>query len=298
MGDSTAFHAYPLWVANYSVPAPTVPGGWPTWTFWQGTSTGQVQGISGSTDTDSFNGSLSRLQSLAELAPDTSTTSPTPTPGPPPTPASTPVKAPKAPTALTAHLSRSAVRQGKSVTITGTVATDEALPLASRTIRIQQRPAGATSWSILSRQSTGTDGQYSVTISIPSNLELRVIAQGTGTYVRAVSPPLTVTTWVPSPTALTLRVRRNLIQPGSQDRLDGTLTTTDTSTPVTDHAVQLWARSSRTRSWRLRQRASTGPDGRFRFVVTPARSTAYRVRFPGAPHYLRTISPQGTVSIH
>jgi GH25 family lysozyme M1 (1,4-beta-N-acetylmuramidase) len=62
LGDTTWFadHGYPLWIAHWGVPSPTVPAGnWGGrgWTFWQWTSTGSVSGISTNVDRDRFNGS-------------------------------------------------------------------------------------------------------------------------------------------------------------------------------------------------------------------------------------------------
>jgi hypothetical protein len=94
MGNSAAFTGYPLWIANYGVSAPTSLT-WPTWTFWQYTSSGSVDGIpsSGSTDVDQFHGDPQRLSDLALGPP------PQPTPGPtaPGTPTPTPAAGPTTP---------------------------------------------------------------------------------------------------------------------------------------------------------------------------------------------------------
>ncbi|MDT0380393.1 lysozyme [Streptomyces sp. DSM 42041] len=56
----------PLWAAHWtSSPSPTIPAGFPTWTAWQYTSTGSVNGVSGNVDRNKFNGSRSRLLALA-----------------------------------------------------------------------------------------------------------------------------------------------------------------------------------------------------------------------------------------
>ncbi len=62
LGDTTWFadQGYPLWIAHWGVPSPTVPAanwGGRGWTFWQWTSTGSVSGISTNVDRDRFNGS-------------------------------------------------------------------------------------------------------------------------------------------------------------------------------------------------------------------------------------------------
>jgi GH25 family lysozyme M1 (1,4-beta-N-acetylmuramidase) len=66
MAGSTAFTAYPLWIASYSTAAPPTLG-WPSWTFWQYSATGTIRGIgsAGSLDVNRFNGSMSDLAALA-----------------------------------------------------------------------------------------------------------------------------------------------------------------------------------------------------------------------------------------
>ena len=53
---------YLLWIANWGVNCPDVPGPWATWTFWQSSSTGTVPGVGASSvDLDTFNGTLAQL---------------------------------------------------------------------------------------------------------------------------------------------------------------------------------------------------------------------------------------------
>ncbi len=63
-GDSHEFTRYPLWVANYTSGSPSVPGGWPTWTFWQYTSSSSVPGIAGAVDASYFQGTTGQLAAL------------------------------------------------------------------------------------------------------------------------------------------------------------------------------------------------------------------------------------------
>lgn len=52
----------PLWIANWNVETPTVHTAWNTWTLWQYSSTGSVDGIgSVNCDLDAFNGGLADL---------------------------------------------------------------------------------------------------------------------------------------------------------------------------------------------------------------------------------------------
>ena len=65
MGDTTDFKDYPLWLAAYQDEVPTeLPGGWEYMTFWQRSDSGNVNGITGNTDMNLFNGSEAELDSL------------------------------------------------------------------------------------------------------------------------------------------------------------------------------------------------------------------------------------------
>jgi len=61
IGNPSGFEDYPLWVAEYGVSTPKLPSGWSLHTIWQHSQSGQVSGISGDVDLDSFNGSSSTL---------------------------------------------------------------------------------------------------------------------------------------------------------------------------------------------------------------------------------------------
>jgi GH25 family lysozyme M1 (1,4-beta-N-acetylmuramidase) len=60
----------PLFVAHWTTAAsPTIPSGFPFWTFWQYTDSGSVSGISGAVDRDRFSGGTDRLLALANNTP-------------------------------------------------------------------------------------------------------------------------------------------------------------------------------------------------------------------------------------
>jgi lysozyme len=59
------FGDHPLWLAEYTnAPAPRLPGGWTTWTFWQYSQSGRVDGVNGAVDLDRFNGDEAALRAL------------------------------------------------------------------------------------------------------------------------------------------------------------------------------------------------------------------------------------------
>jgi lysozyme len=62
---SAAFASYPLWVANYGATCPSLPNGWSAWRFWQTTSSGGINGVSGAVDLDEFDGTLAELTAFA-----------------------------------------------------------------------------------------------------------------------------------------------------------------------------------------------------------------------------------------
>lgn len=62
---TSAFGAYPLWIAEYGVQTPVLPPGWSRWAFWQYSESGTLAGVSGQVDLDLFQGSLQDLQKLA-----------------------------------------------------------------------------------------------------------------------------------------------------------------------------------------------------------------------------------------
>jgi lysozyme len=59
-----AWLQYPLWIAHYTEAEKPNTVKWPTWTFWQRQSDGEVPGITGAVDIDWFNGSEEDFQRL------------------------------------------------------------------------------------------------------------------------------------------------------------------------------------------------------------------------------------------
>ncbi|MFF2553745.1 glycoside hydrolase family 25 protein [Nocardia sp. NPDC058058] len=68
MADSNEFTRYPLWIADYrGNDGPEVPGGWPNWTFWQYTDSGNVPGIAGGTDMNVYSGAQGDFGRFANM---------------------------------------------------------------------------------------------------------------------------------------------------------------------------------------------------------------------------------------
>lgn len=84
LSSYTGFGSYYLWIANYGVSCPDVPSAWSTYTFWQSTGSGSLSALSGSVDLDSFNGTLTQLESLGAPSPGMDAGAPPPDAGAPP----------------------------------------------------------------------------------------------------------------------------------------------------------------------------------------------------------------------
>jgi lysozyme len=87
VGGTSAFADIPLWLANWTSGCPDVPTGFTTWTFWQNSSTGRVDGISGAVDLDKFDGDAAALQAFIRgsvVDPEPETDAGPPDAGPPP----------------------------------------------------------------------------------------------------------------------------------------------------------------------------------------------------------------------
>lgn len=66
LNDSDAFRGHPLWIAEYDVDAPLLPGNWSDWVIWQYSESGSISGVEGDVDLNRFNGSIAALKDFAQ----------------------------------------------------------------------------------------------------------------------------------------------------------------------------------------------------------------------------------------
>ena len=59
-----ALATYALWISHYNLPAPSIPIDWTSWTFWQYSETGCVDGMQGYVDCHRSSGYPDDLQVL------------------------------------------------------------------------------------------------------------------------------------------------------------------------------------------------------------------------------------------
>ena len=81
LGGTTAFRNYPLWIANYGVSEPMLPGGWRRYWIWQYSASGTVDGIPGRTDLNRLADELRLTESPTGRAPATAAPAEPPRPG-------------------------------------------------------------------------------------------------------------------------------------------------------------------------------------------------------------------------
>lgn len=271
LGNSTAFTRYPLWIAHYTTTGPRVPGGWPTWTFWQRTSSGSVSGISGSVDLNSFNGSTAQLAALAN------TTGGSSAPVPP-----GPTISGGEPTSLTATPSTTSL-DGTPVTFSGDLrrALDNTT-LPGRTVQLWSRPAGAYTWVQGASFVTDATGHYVATVSTTTPQDFQLLYPGDGTMAASASPvmPVGAVAAPPPPVASKVTIylhknRASKVRQGTRVMIYGHIKTA--AAPVTGRYVKIYRRPARGGRWvYVRRTASLSPTGWYSTTVRPRRSTKYK----------------------
>ena len=268
LGNSTAFTRYPLWIAHYTTGTPRVPGGWPTWTFWQRTSSGRVSGISGNVDMNSFNGTTAQLAALANTTGGSSAPVP---PGPT-------VPGGEA-TSLTATASATTVPSGTPVTFAGELIRSlDGTGLPGRPVQVYSRAAGATTWTPGGTVTTDAAGHYAAVVSTSVARDFQLLYPGDGTMAASMSPVVRVSPPAASPVTINLRKNKTAkVRKGTKVMIYGHIKTASAAAPVTGRYLKLYKRPARGGRWvYVRKTKSLAPTGWYSTTVQPRRSTTYR----------------------
>jgi hypothetical protein len=172
LANTHKFSRYPLWIAHYGVARPQIPGGWRTWTFWQGRRDGRVAGIGAGVDRNAFNGSMARLRRLAHAAPE---------------------RLHRTGTHLGLHASTGRVRPGRQVKLYGHLTTAAGRPLRGRRVTFYQRPVGSARWSrVTSVLTVAPTGWYQTYVQPERGTEYRAVFARTPRLRRFTSAPVRV----------------------------------------------------------------------------------------------------------
>jgi GH25 family lysozyme M1 (1,4-beta-N-acetylmuramidase) len=266
MADSQAFHAYPLWIANWTR-TPSVPGGWPTWTVHQYSASGRVAGISGDVDLDVFNGTADQLHAFAH-------------PG----------------THPTAGTSGRTAFRGSPWRISGHLVTDRGAAIPRATVRLYRSVAGGPWRLIATTKTSGTTAYYRFVLRPRAAASYKVRYSGGTTFAPSWSNVRSHAIRQRSTTTLTVATSATRVRRGAFVRVRGTLLRTVSHARLPGKTVTLDQRVGRGR-WTAVRSVRTSATGRYAFGVRPTRGTAYRVRFAGSLANLPSVSAQRTVRL-
>lgn len=293
--NSHAFTQYPLWVANYGVSSPDVPGGWSTWTFWQNTSSGRVKGIGGRVDMNKFHGTRAALARLANIR-NTTSGSGTPTGPTAPTGPTDPTGSAVG-TITSLELSPSTVYPDRRVTFSGRLTSATGKELAGRDVTLWRRTSRTTPRTKVASVKTDPTGHYSVTLRATASARFRAAFAGGSRFTRSTSQSVTLTVRSRVDSLLDLHAGRSSIAQGDAVRLYGHLTAV-TGFPLPGRQVEVYRRPSGSTEWVLaRKTTSLEPGGRYRVRVKPGMSTTYKAVYAGGARYNPATSDRVTITV-
>lgn len=151
---STAFASAPLWIARYNSEPGTLPSGWTQWKFWQYDKT--------PVDQDKWAGTSADLQQFADDG--------------------------RIPTAFATTLSPTTVVYGSTAKFSGKLyRKDSGAGSPSKTVQLQRRKVGHTTWSTQSTTSTGTGGSFAFTVKPSATTDYRAVYAGNSVLIGATS---------------------------------------------------------------------------------------------------------------
>jgi GH25 family lysozyme M1 (1,4-beta-N-acetylmuramidase) len=269
LNNSTAFHDYPLWIAHYGVSSPTVPGQWPTWSFWQSTSTGRIQGISGNTDKDVFNGSMSQLQKFA-------------------------LAYTKPASQLSLTVSNTAPTIDQSIKLSGSLQDVNGNNLAQQPVQLQWQPQGSTSWTTLTTRNTGPYGGYRYWTAATGPGSYRAVYAGTTSYRGSSATPVAVTL-TPVASSLTLSAPTSSTNAGTQLPLAGTLTAGRNA--LASRTVTVYRQVSGSTSWSRVGTVTTDSSGAYQLDTTAMETASYQAKYTGETAYRPATASAGPVTV-
>ncbi|MGZ4479632.1 MAG: glycoside hydrolase family 25 protein [Nocardioidaceae bacterium] len=270
LNNNTGFHHYPLWVAHYGVSQPRIPGGWPTWSFWQSTSSARISGVSGNVDRDVFNGSLIQLQKFALAFAPSGTT-------------------------LTLAASNPAPMSGQSVTLSGVLKNSAGTPLGGKRVALRARATAGSAWAPLGSVLSSRTGAYSFRTTVTAAQSYQATFAGNQNLKPSASP-VTSVTLTPRPTSLSLAASAHDALAGSTVTFSGTLATGAT-TPVAGQVVAISQKMAGSATWKNLSRITTDSRGTFAAAVTTMKSASYRASFAGTSAYAATASPAEAIAV-
>jgi GH25 family lysozyme M1 (1,4-beta-N-acetylmuramidase) len=268
MADSQAFHAYPLWIANWTTGQPSVPGHWPTYTMHQYSASGRVSGVAGDVDLDAFNGSTSALASFAHPA-----------------------------AHVTAVTSGATAYRGSIWSLSGHLRTTTGTTQPGRNVHLYRRLSGSASWSEIATARTSASGAYRFDLRPTAAASYRVRFSGSTTVAASWSATRSHAIRDRSATTTELTASAASVKRSGAVQLSGHLTRTRSGAQLTGKHVTVYQRVD-TGAWTaIRTLTTSATTAHYALTVHPTRTTQYRVSFAGSLSNLPSTSTTRVVTV-
>ena len=198
------------------------------------------------------------------------------------------------PTALGIRADQTSIAPGDSDTVRGRLhLAHRRRGLPGRTVYLTQRSVGSDGWSVVASATTGEHGGVAFPVTPSTSTRYALVFRHTRRLARARSRVVTV--FVGQPTALSIQVGSRSVDPGGSDSVSGALTSA--GQPLAGQTVLLRARPVSADTASTIGSATTGPDGRVTFTVTPAEKTRYRLVFRRTADFAPARSVAVTVAV-
>jgi GH25 family lysozyme M1 (1,4-beta-N-acetylmuramidase) len=252
MADSAAFHAYPLWIAHWTA-KPSVPGGWPAYTFHQYAATGRVAGIAGEVDLNVFNGSAAGLRAMAH-------------PG----------------THPTASPSSTVAYRGQPWSISGHLRTTSGQPVTNASVKLYRR-VGTGGWlQIAVTRTTSRSAAYRFTVQPTAAARYKVRYSGGTAFAASWSYERGHDIRDRATTRLTAAASSTRVGAGRPVRIAGRLVAGATGSPLVRRSIMLQQRVG-SGPWTTASTVRTSAkSASYSVTVRPRRATSYRAVYRGS----------------
>jgi 5-hydroxyisourate hydrolase-like protein (transthyretin family) len=199
--------------------------------------------------------------------------------------------APTTATSLSIRSLHDAVDPQGSDTISGVLDAGQTA-VAGQPVLLESRAPGG-SFSQIGSQNTGNDGSVAFTVTPAGKTDYELVYSGNDTYQPSQSAVVTVN--VRTPTSLSIRSSKSLIDPGQSDSISGTLLN-NSNAPLAGQSVQLQSHAPG-KAWSIAVTKTTDGNGFVAFTVSPRHTTLYMLVFRATNDFSRSHSGVVTLRV-
>lgn len=163
--------------------------------------------------------------------------------------------------------------------------------VSRRWIILVSKPVGATGWSFTSAARADRFGRVVYGVEPAADTAYRLAFLGSP----RLRPSRSARVVVRMPSDVSISALPGIIDPGQTSTVAGVVTSAGAAVPGA--TVKLLARRLHTKAWDVADSGTTAADGSVSFTVTPAKSTAYRLRVVRGDGVRRGTSPGARVRV-